>query len=119
MQLNKKRNRRRKKRHKTDLQEVVANFVPCGRCSFFLSGYRTLHGQERLAELASESEGRWLELDWDYQTRELVQKSYGNRLDVAHYYLDSRCPECQRRFMFQEAEQEGEPDTFCIEMKGQ
>lgn len=97
--MNKKRGRRRKKKAKTDLETVIADFVACGRCSFFLTGYRVLHGENRLREAAEASEEEWLALSWDHDTRHLVQSSYGSRLDIDFYYYDGRCPECQRRFV--------------------
>lgn len=97
--MNKKRGRRRKKKAKTDLDTVIADFVACGRCSFFLTGYRVLHGKEKLREEAETSGDEWLVLTWDHDTRQLVQRSYGSRLDIEFYYYDGRCPECQRRYV--------------------
>lgn len=97
--MNKKRGRRRKKKAKTDLESVIADFVACGRCSFFLTGYRVLHGKDQLQHAVETSADRWLALKWNHETRQLVQRSYGSRLDIDFYYYDGRCPECQRRFV--------------------
>lgn len=110
--MNKKRGRRRKKKAKTDLETVIADFIACGRCSFFLTGYRVLHGKDKLKEAAEASENQWLALSWDHETRQLVQSSYGSRLDVDFYYYDGRCPECQRRFVIGAGElPNGEEET--------
>ena len=112
--MNKKRERsrqgrRRKKKHKTDLDTVMADFVACGRCSFFLTGYRALHGVENLENAVDASVDAWLVLAWDHETRRLVQSSYGSRLDVGFYYYDGRCPECQRRYVIGSGDEAVEP----------
>jgi hypothetical protein len=124
--LSKKRSGRRsgdRKQDKTDLEYVISDFVACGRCSFFLAGYRIMHGDSGLDSAAADSaadetDRDWLQLIWDAQTRRLVQDSYGNPLDVALDYLDSRCPECRRRFIYRAAENEDEDDKFQIELVG-
>lgn len=101
--MNKKRGRGRKpqqgEKEKSELDVVVDDFVACGRCSFFLAGYRVIHGLEALREAAEASGEDWITLRWDHATRRLVQDSYGSRLDIEFYYFDGRCPECQRRFV--------------------
>lgn len=104
--MNKKRGRRRKKKGETDLETVIDDFIACGRCSFFLAGYRALHGSDSLAQAAQSSDDDWLVLNWDHETRRLVQSSYGSRLDIAFYHYDGRCPECQRRFVIDGGEDE-------------
>lgn len=100
-----------------ELEEVIGDFVACGRCSFFLSGYRVIHGLDNLQAAAENRSGKWLHLDWNRETRHLVQKSYGGQLDVEHYHYDSRCPECRRRFIYRAAAEEGEQVSFQIELK--
>jgi hypothetical protein len=112
--LNKKSSR---SQEKSELERVVDNFVPCGRCSFFLVGYRTIHGQEDLEARAQQVEDGWLPLGWNHETRRLVQESFGNRLDQELMYFDSRCPECQRRFVYEAKEGDEEPDRFVVELK--
>lgn len=99
------------------LEKVVSDFVACGRCGFFLSGYRVIHGLENLQAAVENPGGKWLHLDWSQETRNLVQKSYGGRLDIELYHYDSRCPECQRRFVYHAATEEGEEQSFKIELK--
>lgn len=113
-QKSKERNQRSES---PQLDELLANFVPCGRCSFFLAGYRVLHGPEHLAATAAHIENGWLDLRWDEELRDLVQRSYGRALDVDIDYYDSRCPECHRRFVFRGAQEPGEHDSFRIELK--
>lgn len=79
--------------------KVMQNFAACSRCSYFLSGYRVLHGPESLAEAAAQSDSQWLTLQWDGDTRHLVQNSFGCRVDVDWFYFASCCPECYRPFM--------------------
>jgi len=112
--LNKKRSR---DQEKSGLEWVVDNFVACGRCSFFLAGYRTIHGQDDLEARAEQVEKGWLRLGWNHETRRLVQDSFGNRLDQELMYFDSRCPECQRRFVYEATEGDKEPDRFVVELK--
>jgi len=100
-----------------ELEEVIGDFVACGRCSFFLSGYRVIHGLDNLQTAVENQSGKWLHLDWNQETRRLVQKSYGGRLDVELYHYDSRCPECRRRFIYRAATEEGEQEAFQIELK--
>ena len=88
----------------------MADFVACGRCSFFISGYRVIHGVDELKQAAEGSDEQWLALDWDLETRRLVQSSYGARLDIDFYYFDGRCPECQRRYVIGVAESAEEPE---------
>ena len=96
---------------------VVANFLPCGRCSFFLAGYRVIHGVEHLEAAARESDEGWVQLNWNEEVRRLVQQSYGVRLDVDAFHFDSRCPECQRRFIYHEGELDATSASFQVELK--
>lgn len=116
--MNKKRDRRRKNQKKTALDQVVSDFLPCGRCSFFLSGYRTIHGDDDLQAAAESRDDDWLSLSWNQETRHLVRDSFGGRLDVELYYYNGRCPECQRRFVYRAAEEGEEEVSFRVELKG-
>ena len=105
-----------KKDGEPELERVLRNFVACDRCSFFLAGYRVIHGMDDLERAAREQSEQWLTLSWNGETRRLLQKSYGGRLDVDLYYYDSQCPVCRRRFTYKAAE-EGEAISFRIEIK--
>ena len=101
-----------------ELERVLRNFVACDRCSFFLAGYRVLHGLSDLEAAAGNQSDQWLRLSWDSETRHLLQKSYGGRLDVDLYYYDSHCPACQRRFVYEARDEEtGEPESLRIEVR--
>lgn len=103
-----------------ELERVLRNFVACDRCSFFLAGYRVIHGLDNLEAAAKNQSDRWLALSWNSETRHLLQKSYGGQLDVDLYYYNSHCPACRRRFVYQ-ADEEGEGEevspSFRIEVK--
>lgn len=104
--------------HSPELAKILRNFVACDRCSFFLAGYRVIHGLDDLEAAASTQSDQWLSLSWDRETRHLLQKSYGGRLDVDLYYYDSHCPACQRRFIYQAGDEESdEPGSLRIEIK--
>lgn len=81
-------------------RDVKNWFASCGRCGFFLSGYQLIESAIDLETAVSHTKGRWLTLDWDYEIRNLVNKSYGCNPDTGIYHLDSACPECRRRFIF-------------------
>ncbi|MDT8305944.1 MAG: hypothetical protein RRC07_08420 [Anaerolineae bacterium] len=102
-------------------QQVIANFVACDRCSFFLAGYKILFGDGQIEDAITASDGHWLLLHWDPQTRHLLQKSYGGRLDMEFDYYDSQCPACQRRFVYEDDEKGeqlgGREQHFRIEIK--
>lgn len=74
---------------------------------------------EVLEAAAEEVGGDWVTLPWNHETRQLVHNSYGHRLDVSLFYIDGRCPECHRRFVYEAGEQEGEPPTFRVELKAE
>lgn len=93
---------------------MTADFVSCGRCSFFLAGYRVLQGLDALQQAAEQRDEAWLVLRWNHAMRKLVQDSYGSRMDIEFYYYDGRCPECQRRFVIG---QQDEP--AAIEAEGE
>lgn len=95
----------------------MADFFACGRCSFFLAGYRVLHGTEAIEQAAEASSDQWLTLKWDHETRRLVQASYGSRLDIDFFYFDGRCPECQRRYVI--GEEVLEPDVEQEDAEGE
>lgn len=96
-----------------ELEKKMAGFVACGRCSFFLAGYRVIHGLDSVDEALKKSGGKWLHLRWDAQTKELLHKSYGWKLDIGWYHIEACCPECRRRFVYNEPEgdEEDQPDT--------
>ncbi len=101
--------------------QVLKGFVNCGRCSFFLAGYRVIHGMDSLEAAAKERDetgrGAWLDLFWNADTARLVQGSYGGQLDSTCYHYEGYCQECRRCFIYSEAAEAGEPATFRMEVK--
>ena len=85
-------------------EDLRRYFIACGRCGYFLTGYRVLHGLATLEKATDALENGWLSLQWDNETRQLVQKSYGIRTDISLYHFEIACPECQRRLVFDQAE---------------
>lgn len=101
----------------SEVQQTLENFYACDRCSFFIAGYRVLHGLESVDRAAEESDGSWLVLTWDRPTWLLLEKSYGNQLDVELSYFDGQCPRCQRRFVYEGGAEGSVAETFRIEIK--
>lgn len=92
-------------------RDIKSWFATCGRCGFFLSAYQMIESAIDLETAVSHTNGRWLTLDWDYEIRNLVNKSYGCNPDTGIYHLDGVCPECRRRFIFHAGR---EKSTFRI-----
>lgn len=108
----KKRKRVRREGDPT-VAEVSAKFNACGRCCYFLAGYRVVCGVEDLEAAVENSKSGWLELTWNHAMRELVQKSFGSRADVDFIHYEGSCPECHRHFICDSGEGE-QPATFRI-----
>ena len=116
---NKRRKKRssRSKRAKKDVsaQDIVTWFAACGRCSFFLAGYRLLDEVDSLETAVTGSESGWLSLTWNQEMCHLLNKSYGCRVDIECFYLDGTCPECHRHFVFRAADEDNDIPDFRIE----
>lgn len=98
-------------------RQVLKRFVACGRCGYFLAGYRALHGVESLEAAAEQQENGSLRLVWDAPTRELIFRSYGVRPEPKPMLFEVLCEECQRRLSYRET-REGEPaGYFYIDIK--
>jgi hypothetical protein len=78
--------------------KAAAAFVACGRCGFFIAGYRLIHHDFDQAVQASE--GQTLRLSWDEDTAKLLEKSYGLQIEANCYHLEGLCPNCWRPFAF-------------------
>jgi hypothetical protein len=99
------------------LQDVEASFAACGRCCFFLAGYRSEFGQDNLvAAVQQNGDSGWLSLTWNQHTRNLMNKSYGVRIDIDFYRYEGCCVACQRQFAYEEAETEAETAVFRIQL---
>lgn len=97
-------------------QQVMDRFAACGRCSYFWAGYRVVFGETAVKTAVAQSQSGWLNLEWSQQMPELVYKSYGARLDIAHYHYEGSCKECRRRYGYHTAESDEEAATFRIEI---
>lgn len=115
----KKRGRKGQRSKTLNLRDLLKQFVACGRCGYFLAGYRVLHGVEALEEAAEASDDGWLDLVWDQQTRRLIYQSYGLRAEPDMFYYDVCCDECQRRIVYEADEEleEGVVETFRVDVK--
>ncbi len=90
---------------------VLRQFVACGRCSTFITGYRLLHGATALEQAIAQQQEGWLSLAWDKPTRLLLTQAYDVRVEPDSILFEMCCDECQRRFSYRE-EVEGVPVTF-------
>ncbi len=92
------------------VDDVLARFAACDRCSYFLAGYYSAVGREQWQTAVAHMDAGWLTLAWSPHMRLLVEKSYGVSVDVEHYYYESCCPNCQRAFTFWAADEDAQPD---------
>lgn len=92
----------RRKKLSSEAVKLVQNFAACGRCSFFLTGYRVLQGEEGLETAVSQQKGDDIPLVWTYAMRDLVARSYGTRFDGTYLHLNGSCPECRRPFTYEQ-----------------
>jgi hypothetical protein len=104
---------RRKRQYYTE-QDIHLSFTSCGRCSLFLVKYRLSH-QEEMLEAIEEIDTDWLVLPWHPDMREIVNASYGARIDIESYYLEGTCPECLRPFCFAKPEPD-QPAWFLVKI---
>lgn len=95
---------------------MTAWFSACARCSFFLAGYKLVHGDEPLQAAVENGRPRWLTLEWNQGLCELVQKSFGSRVDIDCYHYNGTCPECRRRFVYTAADEGKQSGQFRIEL---
>lgn len=110
---------KKKQRRKigVQLEQVVGHFAACGRCSYFLSGYRVIHGVENLGTAVNESKAGWLTLSWNHPMRDLLSKSFGIQLTVDYYHYDGCCPECGRHYTYQAGEKPIEAATLRVQIR--
>ena len=66
---------------------MISNFAGCGRCSYFLAGYRVIHGELVLEKAVSTMKINQLSLPWHYDMRSLLVNSYGIHFNVDFCYL--------------------------------
>ncbi len=97
------------------LKESLIRFTSCGRCSLFLAAYRLNHDDAELLAVVKNIKDGWLTLPWDQHIRELINKSFGCRIDVEAFYFESCCPECHNPFTYAQPENGGD-HTFRIKV---
>lgn len=107
----------RKRKRKPAQDQVKALFAACGRCSFFLAGIQLVCGEAALNTAVEQRGTRWLTFPWNWELVDLVQKSYGSRVDIDCYHFEGCCPECRRNFVYQAADKAGEAATIRVELK--
>ncbi|MCA9999176.1 MAG: hypothetical protein KDE56_25605 [Anaerolineales bacterium] len=96
------------------VNQVNEQFAACGRCSYFWAGYKLID-QTFVAETAVDPDKPgWLILTSSHAVRDLVHKSFGNRLDLEFYHYEGCCPGCQRPFIFHGGN--GESPSFRIRL---
>ena len=98
---NKPNKKKKSRKDMAQYNQMVSHFAACGRCSYFLAGYRVIHGVEELETAVFNSKAGWLTLAWNDDTRKLLTKSYGIELFSDTYHFDGCCPECGRHYTFQ------------------
>jgi hypothetical protein len=100
-------------------KDVVRFFAPCGRCGYFLTGYRASYGEADFETAVSEETDGWLTLTWGNDIPELFVKSYGRVVEANDVFFSSACPECYRALTYVAPSGEDQPATFRIEVKPQ
>jgi hypothetical protein len=99
------------------VDDIVKRFTICGRCSFFVAGYKLLVGEDGLEKAVHNTDGHWLRLGWRHEMADLVSRSFNVRLDIDYYHYESRCPECRRPFQFRAARGAADADEDGKELE--
>ena len=102
-------------RDKQVLNDALTRFTSCGLCSLFLAAYRLNYDDADLQSAVNNIGGGWLTLPWDPSIRDLINKTYGCRVDVEGYHFESCCPDCHLPFIYLEPDT-GQPYTLQIKM---
>jgi hypothetical protein len=113
--------KKQNRRHPQGLsaKDVVRYFAPCGRCGYFLTGYRASFGEANFETAVYEETGGWLTLTWSNDIPELFVKSYGRVVEANDVFFSSACPECYRALTYAAPSGEDQLSTFRIEVKPQ
>jgi len=109
----------KKKRTPKDVaqyNQTVSHFAACGRCSYFLAGYRVIHGVENLETAVFNNKAGWLSLSWNHEMRKLLTKSYGIELYADIYLFDGCCSECGRHYTFHAGDTPEDAATLLVQM---
>ncbi len=97
--------------------QVVAHFAACGRCSYFLAGYRVIHGVENLETAVDKSKAGWLSLSWNHAMLDLLSKSFAVEIYADFLHYDGCCPECGRHFVYQAGDTPEEAAVFRVQTR--
>ena len=111
--------KQRSRKNAVQFDQVVSYFAACGRCSYFLAGYRVIHGMEDLETAVDNSRSGWLSLSWNHAMRELLTTSFGVPFNVEYLHYDGCCPECSRHYTYQAGDTPEEASTFRIQISNQ
>lgn len=96
--------------------EVTEQFAACGRCSFFWAGYKLIDVGFTVETAVVTDKPGWLHLNYNQSIRDLLYKSFGNRLDLEFYHYAGCCPSCQRPFVFHGGNGNGEQPSLLIRL---
>lgn len=99
------------------LNQLTSYFAPCGRCGYFLVGYRAALGLANLQTAVDRAKSGWIVLTWNDVVRELVMKSYASSIEENDFHFEGCCPECRRHFIFRASRRPNHPHSLRIEMK--
>jgi hypothetical protein len=102
---------------RVSLDELVACFAPCGRCGYFLAGYRAALGLANLQTAVSQTKSGWIVLAWNDVVRELVLKSYASDIEENDFHFEGSCPECHRHFIYRAPNHPNQPHTLRMEIR--
>lgn len=78
---------------------LLRHFLGCRVCCYFLSGVQVLYGREVVNRLVAEFDGTWMYVPLNRETRTLLQKTYGVRVDEGDFFIEHACEVCCRRFV--------------------
>ncbi|MEM7335055.1 MAG: hypothetical protein AAF490_23460 [Chloroflexota bacterium] len=96
--------------------KMIANFAGCGRCSYFLAGYRVLQGELVLEKAANKMKSNQLQLPWVEEMRKLLVNAFGIHFEVDYLRFNGRCPECGRPFTYKDNSNSNQSNhTFSIQ----
>ncbi len=85
---------------------LVRHFLGCRICCYFLTGTQVIYGRDVVDRMVDEFDGKWFSIPLGYETRKLMQQTYGLRLDQQEQYVDFSCEVCCRRFTIEIPENE-------------
>lgn len=77
---------------------LARHFLACRVCCYFFTGVQVLYGRSVVDRLVEDFDGRWLTVPLTSETRALMNKTFGLRLDIHESYVDFACEVCCRRF---------------------